>query len=360
MKQIFCTLFVLLLFLNSTQAEEDYVVELKGLSGSLCAAPFSPDEKKMVLAHSNGTIFIVDAETGKELKKWKGHGDVLMSAIFSPDGKKIATAGYDGLRIWDAESGNNLKKLSNNGFDVAYSPDGKKVAMARGDGGSEIFDAESGMVLTKLIQHRGAVKSIAFSPDGKKVATAGFDGTTKIWDVDTGKELKKLVVWDSERGAKEQDVDAKNPIPVYAAVFSPDGKKIVTVAGAVAQNVDRRVIIWDAESGEELRKVVGHKNNPGGHQISVFVHSVAFSPDGKKFVTASGDGTARIWDTEMGKELQQLGRTDSFAAIYTAVFSRDGKKVVTSSGIGGGENLIRIWDWERVPPPYVRLPIMDF
>ena len=133
MKYIVCTAFVLLLFLNGTQAEENYVIELKGLSGSLSTAPFSPDEKKMVMANSNGTIC-----------------------------------------IWDAESGEALKKLGNNGFAVAYSPDGKKIAMACGDGCSEIWDVESGKMQTKLLQHWGAIKSIAYAPDGKPNSPKGL------------------------------------------------------------------------------------------------------------------------------------------------------------------------------------------
>ena len=71
---------------------------------------------------------------------------------------------------------------------------------------------------------------------------------------------------------------------VVAAAFSPDSKKIVT-----ANLGDKTARIWDVDSGKEMQKLEGHKNN---------VMGVAFSPDGKKIATASSDKTARIWTLE--------------------------------------------------------------
>ena len=66
-----------------------------------------------------------------------------------------------------------------------------------------------------------------------------------------------------------------------SATFSPDGKKVITAS------CDKTARIWDSETGRELQKLGRHKRD---------VYFAAFSPDGKKVVTASDDGTARIWD----------------------------------------------------------------
>ena len=368
MKHVLCTTFASLFFVSGLQAAETPAVTEFQIEGVGLVA-FSPDGKNILTTGGTGmnrATQIWDVESKNELHKFVGHDDVLMSAAFSPDGKKVAAIGYDRTIIWDTESGKELQRLgdrntnSSGGSAVAFSPNGKLIAIAGNGGVSRIWDTESGKHLHDLVKHNGGVQSISFSPDGKQVLTTSFDGTARTWDADSGWQRHKFVVWDRESGSKEQDVNAKDSIPVRSAVFSPDGKKIVTAAGAVAHNVERRVIIWDAVSGKELQKVVGHERNPGGHNISVFVYSVAFSPDGKRIVTAGGDRTARIWDAESGKELQRLvGHNNE---VRSAAFSPDGKKVVTAD-----RNIVRFWNLERVPvlssdpqQPLARPAISDF
>ena len=158
----------------------------------------------------------------------------------------------------------------------------------------------------ELKGHRGTVFYAAFSPDSKKVVTGGLDITARIWDAETGKELKVLVGHERTGGGL-----------VVRATFSPDGKKVIT------GSFDGTARIWDAEAdstnfGQELLKL----EVPPTHTVL----SVAFSSDGKKVVTAGSEGTARIWNAESGEELKRLeGHTDS---VWFATFSPDGKKAL--------------------------------
>ena len=87
--------------------------------------------------------------------------------------------------------------------------------------------------------------------------------------------------------------------------------------------------VWDADSGKTLATLQGH---------TAAVFSAAFSPDGKRIVTASYDNTARVWDADSGKTLASLqGHT---AGVITAAFSPDGKRVVTASC----DTTARVWD----------------
>ena len=111
--------------------------------------------------------------------------------------------------------------------------------------------------------------------------------------------------------------------PVQSASFSPDGAKVVTAS------FDGTTRLWDAVSGKDVAVL----RDPGGT-----VSSAAFSPDGLRIVTASGDKTARVWDLASGQEIAVLRGHEK--DVVSAAFSPDGSRVVTASADG----TTRIWD----------------
>jgi eukaryotic-like serine/threonine-protein kinase len=112
---------------------------------------------------------------------------------------------------------------------------------------------------------------------------------------------------------------------VRTAAFSSDGRRIVTASS------DGTARIWDAVSGGELAVLRGHPRD---------VFSASFSSDGKRIVTASYDKTARIWDATTGKELEVLAGHS--ARVIDARFSPDGRRVVTAAADGSAY----VWDVE--------------
>jgi dipeptidyl aminopeptidase/acylaminoacyl peptidase len=110
---------------------------------------------------------------------------------------------------------------------------------------------------------------------------------------------------------------------VKAAAFSPDGKRIVTASA------DKTARLWEADTSEQIGlPFTGHTG---------IVSSAAFSSDGRRVVTASWDKTARLWDTDAHGSIAVLGHPER---VLSAAFSPDGKRAVT----GSSDGTARLWD----------------
>ena len=195
---------------------------------------------------------------------------------------------------------------------AAFSPDGKRVVTASDDGTARIWDAATGAQLLVLEGHKSNVLSATFDSSGARVLTTSFDGTARIWDSTTGKELVPPL---------EHFDGNKVTSPVFG-VLSPDGTRVATADGD-------DVWLWDlSKSGATHRILSGHTQR---------VRTVAFSPDGKRILSASDDGTARVWDVEQGVLVQTLQLGDR---VNSATYSPDGARIITACD----DRSATIWD----------------
>ena len=317
MKNCFLILFLLFIPLCGLLAQtQPRLVLPVGHTGAVLSTIYSPDGKRIATASADNTAKIWDSKSGVLLHTLEGHADWVRIANYSPDGKRIVTASRDGTaKIWDSESGTLIHTLEGHSWyvsTVTYSPDGKRILTASGDKTAKIWDSNSGVLLYNLESHTDWFFSVAYCPDGKRIVTASDDNTTKIWD--------------SESGALLQTLEGHTN-GVRLATYSPDGKRIVTASR------DGTVRIWDSESGALFHTLRGH---------SEWVFSVAYSPDGKRIITASKDNTAKIWDSESGRLLHNIeGHNDE---VFSANYSPDGKRIVTASR----DNTAKIWDSESI------------
>ena len=250
---------------------------LRGHTGWLTSAVFSPDGKLALTASSDSTSRIYEVASGKELKVLRGHTSLIISAVFSPDGKLALTASMDSTsRIYEVPCGKELQVLRGHTsliWSAVFSPDGKLALTASRDSTSRIYEVASGKVLQVLKGHTDRVSSAVFSPDGKLALTASDDNTSRIYEVASGKELQVL------RGHTEG---------IKSAVFSPDGKLALTASNDMTSR------IYEVASGKELKVLRGHKD---------YIRAAVFSPDGKLVLTAGSDHLSKFWDVTTGKAL---------------------------------------------------------
>jgi hypothetical protein len=132
-------------------------------------------------------VLFWDAKTGKKLREVPADEMAVTSLAFSPDGKMLASTGWEGQRIrfWDVESGKGLLDLpcgSGHGV-VAFSPDGKTFAWGSLTGEVWLLETASKQLRQKFSGHITFVSSLAFSPDGWVLVSASADTTAIVWDV---------------------------------------------------------------------------------------------------------------------------------------------------------------------------------
>jgi WD40 repeat protein/serine/threonine protein kinase len=219
-------------------------------------------------------------------------------SVFSADGSLFASGSGPKVRVWQTSSWSELVELkapTNAIWDVAFSPDGRYLAAASGNpsgpagyslgpgspGQVLLWEAESWR-LVHALPTRICNYSVAFSEDGTRLVSAGGLYHPGNPHPDSG----EVRVWDVGSGQLLHDLKGL-PDCVFSAAFSPDGKRLVTAGGKHAGRAPTEILIWDAEFGQELLRL----ECEGGT-----VYEVAFSPDGHLLAAACDDGTVRIWD----------------------------------------------------------------
>jgi RNA polymerase sigma factor (sigma-70 family) len=283
------------------------------------------------------------------------HGSGVKTALFSPDGKTIASRGWEHfVSLWDVATAKELLRLGGHEHyieGIAFSPDGRLLATASDDNTIGLWDVTTGKQVGTCVGHSGGVTGVAFAPDGKRLVSCGQDQSVRIWDVASRRELRQLTghrdrlnrvafasdgktlasagrdevrLWDADSGAELHVFRGRGDTFEAASVaFSPDGKTLAS------SGWDNDIRLWDVATGKVRDVLKGHRQR---------VWMVAFSPDGKTLASGSFDNTTRLWDVATGKERRTLARLESW--VRTVSFSPDGKLLA----LGGDNDVIHLWD----------------
>jgi WD40 repeat protein len=282
----------------------------------------SPDAKSLVWAANDGTVRIVEIESGKEVRTLgqPRQGRFVQSLTFSPDGKVLATQafGSPAITLWSMDKGEKLGVLGptsgpaagNGAFafvalggpvgpgTVAFAPDGKTLAEATGNV-VRIWHVASRKEILPQAQpprprpagaHSQGVSRLGVSLDGKVLTTYGADQAIRQWNIGTGQETRSDYL----------------PGQVANVALSADGKWAAYLLGNTAR-------LWDVGAGKEVRTMAlaaPQQGNIGFGGFAGFgggLGGPALSPNGKLLAVRAFDQTIRLLDTTTGNELRQFG-----------------------------------------------------
>ena len=192
--------------------------------GAIRSVALNPDGLRVATsswdeaAHGDEAILrIYDVATGEEQLVTGLHADLFGSLRWSPDGARLAVAGWNRCVIIDSTSGQQFVSYLGDGWgwahSIAWNPAGDRLALACMDRRLRIVDAVAGKELAVLPGHTGAVLSVCWNPDGSRLASGGEDRMVRIWEPETGAMLLALNGHEAH---------------VNAVAWSPDGRRLAS------------------------------------------------------------------------------------------------------------------------------------
>ena len=286
------------------------------------AVGMTPDGHLVATGDQNSMVRLWDARTGVKTADLTGHEGDIVCLDIDRDGQRLATIGFDGIRIWRLPSG-ELERLlpTKRGTTswIKFAPDGLTLA----SGGSaadvpiQIWDVVTGHELPQLPANSTGARCAAFSPDGRRLVAGYMNsvGTGEIcfWDIPRRQLLTRS---NAHRGE------------VRKLEFINDGQ------GIISADTSGQIVVWDAHSGGPFSfRLPDHEGE---------ITAMAVTHDGALLATSSrNDRIVHVWELATGEEISRFSGHQSI--VKSIVFSADGR-----IGVSGGFDAV-VFAWELFP-----------
>ena len=275
--------------------------------GTLRVVALSPAADRIATGGEDGAVRVWQPD-GRRLAELTAHEGPITAAAFAPDGSLLVTGARDGIAIaWEGAAERARFDAGAPVRSLVWHPRGRWVAVAARSGAVALWDPATGQVAARFAAgEQAGVTWLGLSPDGSLVAA--------------GTRVGRVIIWPAAGGAPVAEIAAHTG-PVWSGAFSPGGELFATSSD------DHTAALWELPGGRLRVRLSGHAGAIG---------SVALSGD--RVLTASQDGTARLWQD--GRTTRVLSGHRSY--VQVGAFLAGGSRVATASLDGS----VRIWDPE--------------
>lgn len=310
-----------------------------GATGPVTALALSHDERHLVTGVGNNTLRVWDLWVGREIARLSGHAARITNVAISRDGRRAISVDADrAVKVWNLGALGEVASLGTHPSPVtgmALAGNDSGVFIASSDGHIRATALQDGKVQWDVPAHAPGVVKLVVAADGRRLVSAGADGAVRVWDAATGKATAEIA-WDSPVQSLALSADDKRIAAGNSrgeiALWSMDGTRMATVesktdrilsiafvgdgGSLVAGGADGAVV--QVSPGGEAPRTLGKHDAPVSYMV--------VSADSSFALSASEDGTSRLWSLRGGTHLLTLVSTETGWAVIDAKGRYDGNQ----------------------------------
>lgn len=303
-----------------------------GFDGPTTPLAFLPDGRTLAIHTARNLHLWEVTAPPKPAQAWtvrekRRLADVEAPISIAPDGKSLTAAQNHRLFLWDLESGAERLQLFDRSdrLAMAFSPDGKRLAIAVYDG-LIVRDAHTGKTERHLSEPKTLISAVAFAPDGTTILAANVSQSREkperfltFWNADTGAKIRS-VNWPIEQSEREYAYPAGSGYGPRL-LFAPSGLTL-------AIHHSYQLEFWDVGSGQRVHRM----------PVRGLYAPFAFSPDGRLLAVAAPKHAIQLWELGTGQMIDEWTAHES--DISGLVFSPDGQLLIS----GSNDTTVLVWD----------------